>query len=67
MSRYLLVVMHEDLALLDPARERFPTTHDGVLISCKNVNGVESVTDLGAISQETLDQILMQPTPGVAC
>ena len=56
MSRFLLVTMYEDLA------SRY-TTHDGVLLSCKLVNGVESVTDLGMIDQTTLDLILRPPSP----
>lgn len=54
MSRFLLVTMHEDLA-------SHYTTHDGVLLSCKLINGVESVTDLGMIDQTTLDAILRKP------
>jgi hypothetical protein len=55
MSRFLLVEMEEDLAA------RY-TTHDGVLISCKCVNGVRSVCDLGMIDQVTLDVILRKPS-----
>jgi hypothetical protein len=58
MSRFLLVEMEEDLASLY-------TTHDGVFISCKCVNGVRSVTDLASIDQTTLDIILLKPTPRV--
>jgi len=52
VSRFLLVEMEEDL----PARY---TTHDGVLISCKCVNGVKAVTDLECISRATLDEWLL--------
>lgn len=56
MSRFLLVEMEEDLAA------RY-TSHDGVLISCKCVNGVKSVCDLGQVNQVTLDAILRPPSP----
>jgi hypothetical protein len=52
VSRFLLVEMEEDL------RARY-TTHDGVLISCKCVNGVKAVTDLECISWATLDEWLL--------
>jgi hypothetical protein len=52
VSRFLLVEMEEDL------RSRY-TTHDGVLISCKCVNGVKAVTDLECISRATLDEWLL--------
>jgi hypothetical protein len=55
VSRFLLVEMEEDLAA------RY-TTHDGVFISCKCVNGVRSVTDLAMIDQVTLDAILRPPS-----
>jgi len=63
MSRFLLVVMEEDLSLYDPGHKRWPTTHDGVLLSVSAVNGVKSVTDLVGIAQATLDTILLKPTP----
>jgi hypothetical protein len=55
VSRFLLVEMEEDLAA------RY-TTHDGVFISCKCVNGVKSVCDLGEVNQVTLDTILRPPS-----
>ncbi len=56
MSRFLLVEMEEDLAA------RY-TSHDGVFISCKCVNGVRSVCDLGMIDQVTLETILRPASP----
>jgi hypothetical protein len=52
VSRFLLVVMEEDLAALY-------TNHDGVLISIQCVNGVQSVTDLACLSPQTLEQWML--------
>jgi len=58
VSRYLLVTLAEDLPKLG-------TLHDVVMIAIKQVNGVQSVTDLTGISQTTLDVILLKPTERV--
>ena len=55
MSRFLLVVLEEDLAA-------HYTTRTGVWASLKQVSGIQSITDLSAISQTTLDLVLLKPT-----
>jgi len=54
VSRYLLVVLREDLA-------KVGTTHNTAVLAVGQCNGVESVTDLSAISQTTLDALLLPP------
>ena len=55
MSRFLLVVLAEDLG--HPFR--FPTTRDGAFTSIRCVNGVECVADLEVISPRTLEQWML--------
>jgi len=52
VSRFLLVELEEDLA-------KHGTTHDTAMLGCKYVPGVRSVTDVSAISRETLDDWLL--------
>ena len=54
MSRFLLVVLADDLAT-------HLQTRTGAWLLLKSVPGVESVDDLEIISQETLDAILLKP------
>jgi hypothetical protein len=49
VSRFLLVELVPDLAAVR-------TTRTGVWSSLRSVNGVQSVTDLSAISRQTLDE-----------
>lgn len=59
MSRFLLVEIHEDLARNDPAHQRFPTTHDMVVLSVALVNGVKNVDDMEVVSADTLTDIML--------
>jgi len=52
---WLLVKTAEDLA-------KHRTTRTGVFAQIRQVSAVESVTDMSAISQATLDVILLKPT-----
>jgi len=52
MGRFLLVELEPDLA-------KFGTTHNGVFLSVKHVNGVRDVCDLSAISMDTLNTLLL--------
>lgn len=56
LGRYLLVELHENLAA-------HGTTSNVAVICLKQVPGVATVTDLAAITQETLDVILLNPEP----
>ena len=56
MSRFLLVVLADDLAA-------HLQTRGGAFRLLLRTPGVDSVTDLQIISQETLDCILLKPTP----
>ena len=55
MSRFWLVELQEDL-------DARGTTRTGVWCGIHQVNGVDSITDMDAITQATLDLILMKPT-----
>jgi hypothetical protein len=52
VSRFWLVELEPDL-------EVHKTTRTGVWCGVKGVNGVRAVTDLEAISQATLDELLL--------
>ena len=54
MSRFLLVVLAEDLE-----HGPFPTTRNGAFTSIRSVNGVECVADLEVISPQTLEQWML--------
>jgi hypothetical protein len=54
VSRFWLVEVESDLATLE-----FPTTRSGVWWGIAGTNGVKSVTDLRAITLETLCTFLM--------
>lgn len=56
MSRYLLVVLRDEQNLA-----KCGTTHNTAVLAVGQCNGVESVTDLSAISQTTLDALLLPP------
>ena len=58
MSRFWLVELEPDL----PSHY---TTETGVWCSIHQISGVKSITDLSAISQATLDVILLKPTEAV--
>lgn len=58
MSRFWLVELHEDLEHRD-----FPTTRYGVWAGIHTVNGVKDLTDLDAISYETLEELLRPSDP----
>lgn len=58
MSRFWLVELEPDLEQL-----AFPTTRGGVWAGVLMVNGVRSLTDVAAISRETLDALLRPPEP----
>jgi len=55
VSRFWLVELYEDLEHLPFS----PTTRGGVWAGVKSVNGVKSVTDLSAVSWQTLDALLL--------
>ena len=52
MSRFWLVELHEDLA-------GHHTTRTGVWCGIHQVNGVDKITDMEVISQETLNELLL--------
>jgi hypothetical protein len=58
VSRFWLVELHQDLEQGD-----FPTTRYGVWCGVHGVNGVKSLTDMDAISFETLDELLRPTDP----
>jgi hypothetical protein len=54
VSRFWLVELHEDLAA-------HSTTRTGVWCGIHGVNGVDKITDMEVISQETLNELLLAP------
>jgi hypothetical protein len=58
MSRFWLVELDEDLE-----HSQFPTTRYGVWCGVHSVNGVKSLTDMSAVSFETLDEIMAPSDP----
>jgi hypothetical protein len=56
MSRFWLVELHEDL-------ESHKTTRYGVWCGVHGVNGVKSLTDMDAISFDTLEELLRPSDP----
>jgi hypothetical protein len=58
MSRWWLVELHDDLE-----HRQFPTTRTGVWCGIHSVNGVKALTDMEAISFETLDEMLRPTDP----
>jgi hypothetical protein len=56
VSRWWLVELHEDL-------ESRKTTRTGVWCGVHGVNGVKDITDMDAISYETLEELLRPSDP----
>lgn len=63
MSRFWLVELYDDLEHLPITPTTSPTTRFGVWQSVHNVNGVKALTDMDAISFDTLQEILRPSDP----